>query len=151
MNRHDRRKAASQERKGQDTMGTSYTLSDVPESIRQHPKYQEGQRRAENGEGFPPEYYQAIGVAAKLVAEWVRSQGELDLKWLASDADRTFIAAGLDLGARYLADSPDAFRLLAWLDETTGRQLSLNMATWALRQARVIPMPDGSYWNGEPS
>ncbi len=43
MNRHDRRKAASQAR-GQDTMGKSYTLGGAPESVANHPAYREGHR-----------------------------------------------------------------------------------------------------------
>lgn len=74
-----------------------------------------------------------------------------DLRWLEQKDDGTFISAALDAGAEYLADSPDAFRLIAWLDEQTGRQLSINQAKWALRLCRALPMPDGSYHGVETS
>ncbi len=139
MNRHERRKAASQERQ-QDTMGRSFQLGGLPESVRAHPMFQEGQRRAAAGEGPPQGYIDAIHDAAALVPRWIAARpSPPDLKWLEWDAGSTFIAAGLDVGASYLADSPDAFALLEWLDSATGRKLSLNMAGWALRIAGQIP------------
>lgn len=149
MNRKDRRARAS---RGQhnDTMGASYTvLPDLPESVLNHPKYKEGQARAAKGEGFPPEYFAAIDSATRLVRQWVAAHPGGELRWLEWDGQRTFIAAGLDTGARYLADSPDAFALLEWLDGATNRQLSLNMAGWALRKLGMLAMPDGSTWGGE--
>lgn len=109
-------------------------------------------RRAERakqrqGEGAPPAYYEQIERAGKLVFEWVHAQpAPPDLRWVEQKDDGVFIAAALDVGARYLADSPDAFALLAWLDEQTGRKLTLNQALWALRRCRALPMPDGSYF-----
>ena len=142
MNRHDRRKAASQERRGQDTMGTGYTvLPDVPESIKGSPAYKEGQRRAATGEGLSPEYFAATEDAARRIREWLAREPGAELRWLEWDNNRTFIAAALDVGAAYLADSDDARRLLAWLDAETGHVLSLNMAGWALRLVGQIPMP----------
>lgn len=146
MNRRDRRAAASQERRAQDTMGKSYTvLSDVPDSVRNHPAFKEGQRRSESGEGLPPAYYEDIERAAREMIAWLQLRTEPpELRWLEWDKDRTFIAAGLDAGAAYLADSPDAFALLAWLDERTHRKLSLNQAGWALRLIGQLPMPEGA-------
>lgn len=137
MNRKERRAAAS---RGDDTMGKSYTLGALPPSMTESPHHKAGVAAAEKGE-LSPAYLAEIESAAALVRQYLREHSGLDLKWLTPDADRTFIIAGLDVGAGYLADSPDASALLAWLDEKTGRTLSLNMATWALRLARVIPMP----------
>lgn len=149
MNRKDRRAQRAQERKARrtDTMGTSFHIGPLPEHVTNHPAFQEGQRAAEKGEGFPPRYYDDIEKAAKLIAEWVHAQPmPPDLRWIEQKDDGVFIAAALDdVGASYLADSPDAFALLAWLDEKTGRRLSLNQATWAHRRCRALPMPDGSY------
>jgi len=149
VNRKERRAAAS---RGDDTMGKSYTvLPGVPASVRNSPAYKAGQAAAASGQGFPPEYFAEIEGAARWARRWLDEHRGAVLRWLEWDGDRTFIAAGLDTGAPYLADSPDAFRLLAWLDEMTGRRLSLNQAGWALRKLGLIPMPDGSTWKGEPS
>jgi hypothetical protein len=150
MNRKDRRAQRAQERKARrtDTMGTSFHIGPLPEHVTNHPAFQEGKRAAEKGEGFPPQYYDDIEKAAKLIAEWVHAQPTPpDLRWIEQKDDGVFIAAALDdAGASYLADSPDAFALLAWLDEKTGRKLSLNQAMWALRRCRALPLPDGSYY-----
>lgn len=139
MNRHDRRKAASQARRGDDTMGKGYTvLTDVPDSVKEHPVYKEGAR--EGGE-LPPEYFAAIQDAARRISGWLADNPAADLRWLEWDNNRTFIAAALDVGAAYLADSDDARRLLEWLDAETGHVLSLNMAGWALRLVGQMPMP----------
>lgn len=143
MSRHDRRKAASQARKGDDTMGRSHSFGGaLPPSVTEHPTYKEGARRAASGQGFPPAYFEAIADAARLIARWIASRPiPPDLKWLEWDVGRTFIAADLDVGAGYLADSDDAHALLAWLDSATGGKLSLNQAGWALRKLGLIPMP----------
>jgi hypothetical protein len=149
MNRHERRKKAAQARRGRsDTMGAGYSSGPLPAHVTSHPAFQEGERVSKGG--APGEmtegYYKAIEDAARLMGEWVRAQPTMpELRWLAEKDDGTFIAAALDAGAEYLADSPDAFRMLAWLDEKTGRQLSINKARWALRLCRALPMPDGSY------
>lgn len=148
MNRKDRRAQRVRERKARrsDTMGASSHAGPLPEHVTSHPAFQEGKLRAEKGEGFPPEYYEQIERAAKLAFEWVHAQpAPPDLRWVEQKDDGVFIAAALDAGALYLADSPDAFALLAWLDEQTGRKLSLNQVVWALRRCRALPMPDGSY------
>lgn len=137
MNRHDRRKAASQARRG-DTMGRGYTvLPDVPARIKESEAYQAGQR----GE-LPAGYYQGIEDAAHHIERWLAARpSPPDLRWLEWDAGRTFVAAGLDVGVNYLADSDDARALIAWLDDVTERKLSLNQAGWALRLVGQIPMP----------
>ncbi len=141
MNRKERRAAASQARQS-DTMGKSFMLGGVPASVRNHPKYQEG---------FPPEYFAEIDKACRLIERWVAANPHAELRWLEWDGQRTFIAAGLDVAASYLADSDDAKRLLAWLDERAGHRLSLNQAGWAVRKLGMMPMPDGTIWKGEPS
>ena len=96
---------------------------------------------------LPQAYYDDIEEAARIIFEWVKAQpAEPALRWVEQKDDGVFVAAALDVGAHYLADSPDAFALLAWLDEKTDRKLSLNQATWALRRCRALPMPDGSYY-----
>lgn len=107
-------------------------------------------RRAAQKATLPPAYFDDIKEASRLIYRWVQEQPtEPELRWVEQKDDGVFIAAGLDAGARLLADSPDAFRLLAWLDAETGRKLSLNQATWALRACRALPMPDGSYWGAK--
>jgi hypothetical protein len=151
VNRKERRAAAS---RGDDTMGKSYTvLPDFPEYVRNSPGFRAGQAAAASGQGFPPRYVAAIEHAAWLVRRWVSEHPQAELRWLHWDQGNTFIAASLPQGAPYLADSPDAFALLEWLDQQgpDPRQLSINMAGWALRIAGIIPMPDGSTWKREPS
>lgn len=161
MNRHERRARRAQERKARrtgDTMGASYTaMSEPPEWVRNHPSFKEGQaRRARIAQGsgepaMPQRYYDDISEAAGLIVEWHQAQLKVappDLRWVEERDDGTFIAAALD-APQLLADSPDAFRLLAWLDEKTGRKLSIYQARWALRLCRALPMPDGSYYGVE--
>lgn len=151
MNRHDRRAKAAQERRG-DTMGKGYTVvAELPEHVRNNPHYKTGEAAAAAGGDFPPEYYAEIENAARLIEAWCAIQPFAELRWLEWDGQRTFIAAPLDIGAQYLADSPDARALLEWLDQQTGRRLSLNQAGWAIRKLGLMPMPDGSIWKGEPS
>ena len=111
------------------------------------------ERRAQSGEGFSPDYFAHITRCAWFVQQWTREHPDAVLRWLPWDGDRVFIAAALDAGAAYLADSPDAFALLAWLDEqfVPSQKPSLNQAGWALRTLGMMPMPDGTMWKGEPS
>jgi hypothetical protein len=152
MNRHDRRKQRSQQRKaGSDTMGAAYQMGhELPAEVKNHPAFKAGKAAGEKGE-LPPEYVRQIERSAERVAAWIVSQpSPPELRWVEQKNDGVFIAAALEDVPHYLADSPDAFRLLAWLDEgqPADRKLSLNMAVWALRLAREIPMPDGSYYQG---
>lgn len=151
-NRKDRRAQRAQERKARrsDTMGKGFTTGPLPPHVTNHPAFKAGEKAAAEGTGFPQGYYDEIEKAAKVIFEWVSSQTpKPDLRWIEQKEDGVFIAADLDLGAGYLADSPDAFRLLAWLDQKTDRKLSLNQATWALRRCRALPMPDGTYYGTE--
>lgn len=151
MNRKERRAEASRARQS-DTMGTGYTLSELPESVKNSPGFKEGRRRAASGEGFSPEYFAGIDRATQLIRQWTAEHPDAELRWLEWDSGRTFIAAALDVGARYLADSPDAFALLEWLDAQfePREKPSINMAGWALRRLRLMPMPDGSLWAQPP-
>jgi hypothetical protein len=153
VNRHDRRAKAAQERRS-DTMGKSYTvLGELPESVRNSEGFKAGAAAAAKGQGMSPEYFAHIDRCARAVRRWLREHPRADLRWLQWDAGRTFIAAGLDVGASYLADSPDAFGLLVWLDEQfePRQKPSLNQAGWAIRLLGLMPMPDGSIWKGQPS
>jgi hypothetical protein len=147
-NRKDRRAQRAQERKARrtDTMGASFSAGgSIPEHIRKSPEFQRAAK-----EGLPPEYFAFIEKMAGLIVEWVRTEPKKpDLKWHQTDANRVIITGSLGDGAAYLADSPDAFRLLAWLDAKTERQGSIYQATWALRLCRALPMPDGSYYGVE--
>jgi hypothetical protein len=152
MNRHERRKQRAQERKARrhgDTMGAGYTVTNEPPRwMQEHPAFIEGQRAAKSGE-LPPRYYEDIQQAARLIYEWYQAQPEPpELRWVEERDDGTFMIAALD-APHLLADSPDAFRLLAWLDEQTGRKLTIYQARWALRLCRALPMQDGSYYGVE--
>lgn len=152
MNRHDRRKQRALERKARrsgDTMGASHQLGGIPERVLNHPAFKAGEQAAKEGRGLPQAYYDEIERAAELIVQWHAEQIDPDLRWLKPDADKTFISATLGDGMTYLADSPDAFSLLRWLDEKTGRRLSLNQAMWALRRCRAMPMRDGSFLGAE--
>ena len=117
MNRHERRKQRATERKA---------------------------RRKPERE-MPPQYYEQIEQAAKACCDWIQAHPDAELKWHPPAQDGVIIAA-LAVGAKYLADSPDAFALLADVDAATGRKLTLYQAEWALRRCRALPMPDGSYY-----
>jgi len=116
MNRHERRRALRLER-------------------------DKGARKekAREGQPFPPGYYDLVKQMARLIPEWIRAQPKPpDLRWL-ERGDTIFAGS---LGAvqvqKYLADSPDAFRLLAWLDEQTGREGTLFQADCALRHLGLL-------------
>lgn len=155
MNRHERRKQRAQERKARrhgDTMGQGYSYAgtQVPAYVRNHPAFKEGQAHAASGErAMPPRYYQDIEDAARLIVQWYNAEPtKPDLRWVEEREDGTFIIAALDAPG-LLADSPDAERLIAWLDAKTNHKLTLYQARWALRLCRAAPMPDGSYYGEE--
>jgi hypothetical protein len=122
MNRHERRKQRATERKA---------------------------RRKPEKRAMPPEYYEQIEVAAKACFDWIQTHPGAQLKWHPPAQDGVLMIAALDAGAKYLADSPDAFALLADVDAATGRKLTIYQAAWALRRIRALPMPDGSYHGTE--
>jgi len=152
MNRHERRKKRSQERKARrtgDTMGPTYqTVGKVPPWVENHPAFKRGLEAGKSGT-VDAAYMEQIERAAKRAFDWIQAQpSPPDLRWVRQKDDGVFLAAALCDVPHYLADSPDAFRLLAALDEGVpeSEKLSLNMAVWALRRIRAIPMPDGSYY-----
>lgn len=161
MNRHERRRQRAQERQARrrgDTMTAGYTgyaSREPPEHVRNHPAFKaavaEASRAAAAGEkpAMPPRYYEDIENAARLIVQWYHAEPtKPDLRWIEERDDGTFIVAALDAPG-LLADSPDAERLIAWLDEKTNRKLSVYQARWALRMCRALPMPDGSYYGEE--
>lgn len=95
---------------------------------------------------MPPEYYEAIETAAKACIDWIQAHPDAELKWHPPAQDGVLMIAALCAGAKYLADSPDAFRMLADVDAATGRELTIYQMAWALRRIRAMPMPDGSYY-----
>jgi len=148
MNRHDRRAKRAQERKGrrrpEGIPVDGRLLAAMPGSLGD-----EGRQR-HGGAKLPQRYFDDISEAAQRISDWVQQQPTRpELRWVEQKNDGVLLTGNLDVAAHYLADSPDAFRLLEWLDEATGRKLSLYQATWALRMCRAIPMPDGSYYGVE--
>ena len=113
------------------------------------------ERRAAKAKGdkgkstLPPEYYEDIERAAKACFGWIRAHPDAELKWHPPAQDGVLMIAALCDGAKYLADSPDAYAMLADVDAATGRKLTIYQAAWALRRIRALPMPDGSYCGAE--
>lgn len=133
MNRKDRRAKAARERRG----------DAFSEGLKA------GQEAAKSGK-MPEPYIEAIEDAARRLSKWVEAQpSPPDLRWKEQKNDGVFLAAALPDVIDWIADSPDAKRMLRAVDEQTGHQLSLNQTVWALRLCRAIPMPDGSYYGLE--
>ena len=132
LNRRERRMAKALQRRKTDRF---VPLGKLPERIQNHPMFQAGQRVE-----FPPGYYALIEETTELARRWVREHPEAELRWLEQKGD-AFIAMALPAWAPYFADSEDAFRLLEWLDEQTGRQLSFNQVHWALALAGIVSEP----------
>ena len=72
----------------------------------------------------PPGYVALVERMCGLIGEWYQAQpARPDLRWL--DWGDTLFAGVLQGDAlKYLADSPDAFRLLEWLGEQTGQKFT---------------------------
>jgi hypothetical protein len=87
----------------------------------------------------PPGYVAVVEKMCALIPEWCRAQATApDLRWI--DSGDTIITGSLRGEAlKYLADSPDAYRLLEWLDEQTGHEGTLFQATMALRFLGHLP------------
>ena len=88
---------------------------------------------------MPPGYVALVQRLCELIGEWYQAQPKPpELRWL--DWGDTVFAGTLEPEAsRYLADSPDAFRLLEWLDEKTGREATLFQARVALQHVGLVP------------
>ena len=87
----------------------------------------------------PTAYVALVQRLCGLIVQWHREQTPRpELRWL--DWGDTIFAGTLEPGAcKYLADSPDAFRLLEWLDEQTGHEATLFQAKVALQQVGLMP------------
>ncbi len=84
---------------------------------------------------FPPGYIQLVERLAKLIPEWCRAQPKTpELRF--HDRGRILYAGSLGNpdAVKFLANSPDAFRLCAWLDEQTGRQATVFQVDCVLRE-----------------
>ncbi len=91
---------------------------------------------------FPPGYIQLVERLAKLIREWCRAQPTTpELRF----HDRGKILYAGSLGnpdaVKFLANSPDAFRLCAWLDEQTGRQATVFQVDCVLREMGAFDPP----------
>lgn len=83
---------------------------------------------------FPPGYGRCAEKILKLIPKWVEAECQTrfpGLQW--KEWGRVCYAASLDeVGVEFLAASPDAKRLLLWLDEETNHEATLLMAKVAL-------------------
>jgi hypothetical protein len=87
----------------------------------------------------PPAYVALVQRLCGLIAQWWREQTPRpELRWL-DWGDTIFAGALHGEPLKYLADSPDAFRLLEWLDEQTGREATVFQARTALQYVGLIP------------
>jgi hypothetical protein len=88
---------------------------------------------------LPPAYVELVKTLIQLIQRWCGEQPGLpDLRWL-DPGDTMFVGSLGSPAVKFLADSPDAFRLLAWLDEQTGREATVFQATVALRMLGHLP------------
>ncbi len=87
----------------------------------------------------PPAYVALVERLCGLIGEWYQAQpARPDLRWI-EWGDTVFAGALQGEVLKYLADSPDAFRLLAWLDEQTGHEATVFQARTALQHVGLIP------------
>lgn len=88
---------------------------------------------------LPPGYVALVQRLVQLIQQWRSEQLTLpDLRWL--DPGNTMFIGGLQGSAvKFLADSPDAFRLIEWLDVQTDRKATLFQVTMALRFLGHLP------------
>lgn len=86
-----------------------------------------------------PAYVAVVEKLAMVARQWLAAHPDAQLEWI--DQGATFVTGNLDnrhvLG--YLAKSPEAFELLAYMDEKTGRVASLMQARFALQHLGVAP------------
>lgn len=118
-------------------------LGKPPESVRQHPAYQMGERVAAGREDFPLHYYEQIRRTAELARGWVRDHPKAALRWIEQD-EKGYVAMAPLEWAPYFCDSEDAFRLVEWLVDQMGRQLSFNQVHAALQLAAIVPAGEDS-------
>lgn len=88
---------------------------------------------------FPPGYEKQIERMVTLIPQWVALQDTPpDLQWH-RPGDTAFIGPLRGGALKYLAASPDAIRLLEWLDDKTEHQCTLLQASAALGLLRDEP------------
>ncbi len=88
---------------------------------------------------FPPGYVALIERFRQLIQDWCGAEPGLpDLRWHDPGTVR-YVGPLRGEAVRYLADSPDAFRLVEWLDVETGRQGTLAQLTMALQLLGHLP------------
>jgi hypothetical protein len=88
---------------------------------------------------FPPGYVELVERIDKLIGEWLRAQPTTP--YLAfHDRGTTLYAGSLGNPAavKFLANSADAYRLCAWLDEQTGGKATVFQVDCVLRQRGVF-------------
>lgn len=91
---------------------------------------------------LPPGYVPQIERARELITRWCsevwQGPGLPDLRFF--DPGHVMYIANLDeRGRKYLAATPDADRLLAYIDSETARKMTVFQATCALRLAGFLP------------
>lgn len=88
---------------------------------------------------LPPGYVKLVETLMRLIVQWCGEQPGLpDLRWL-DPGDTMFIGGLQGSAVKMLADSPDAFRLIEWLDVQTDRKATIFQATMALRMLGHLP------------
>jgi len=126
-NRKDRRAQRAQERKGR-----RFASSNAA--------YEAGRLSAQTGE-LPPGYYEDVEKLARAMACWLEAEPtKPDLRWHDMTTTDTTIAGPLAGEAlKYVAATPDAIRMLEWVDRETGHVGTLYQATWALKLIGQLP------------
>ena len=98
----------------------------------------------DRGAFLPAGYVLCCEQMARLIPEWIEAQCQhrtLDLQW--HRWGRTVFAGGLDAACtKWLAASPDALELLAYLEEKTDRQGTLLQAKVVLESLGVKARED---------
>jgi hypothetical protein len=91
-------------------------------------------------EQIPAGYRAVIEQMIQLIPQWCGEQPGLpDLRWHDNDDGVLVIAALQGDALKYLAKTPDAIRLLQWLDEKTDHKATLLQARVALQMLGHLP------------
>jgi hypothetical protein len=134
MNRRERRAQRSQQRSHQ---------------RRASPLGYEMKRMGKPNVAIPPAYVELTKQIILLIQKWIATEpGRPALRWI--DNGDTLLIGSIAAHEThgYLADSPDAHRLLQWLDAQTKGEATLAQVTFALRfigQLPGGPEPDAAY------
>jgi len=90
---------------------------------------------------LPAHYVAQVERSVALIRQWFEQwpgPGLPDLRF--RDSGKTMVIGNLDdRGRRYLGLSPDAVRLLEFIDSETAHQLTIFQASCALRLAGFLP------------